>query len=202
MIKKILLTFVLALSVTLCIGQAKPIYFYGDKITTDKDKITSYGIYGKLSTEDIWTFKRFDLYDNLLQTGSYADSLLTIPHGKFIFYGDIQAFNNLNLTTYRIKNKFRYTAQEGNFVNGLEQGPWYNYYPDGNILSVQNFKDGKLNGLFVSRDRYGKDIITGNFVNGEKDGEWRFEKEKRLDVFEAGILKSSTYIKKEKKSNN
>lgn len=183
-------------------SQAKPIYFYGDKITTDKDKITSYGIYGKLSTEDIWTFKRFDLYDNLLQTGSYADSLLTTPHGKFIFYADIQAFNNLNLTTYKIKNKFRYTAQEGSFVNGLEQGPWYNYYPDGNILSVQNFKDGKLNGLFVSRDKYGKDIITGKFVDGQKEGEWRFEKERRLDVFEAGILKSSTYIKKEKKKAN
>lgn len=200
MAKHTFFTFLLFIATSFCFGQAKPIYFYGNKVTTDKDRITSYGIYGKLSTEDIWTFKRFDLYDNLMQTGSYADSLLTIPHGKFIFYADVQAFNNFNLTNYKLKNKTRYTAQEGTFVQGLEQGPWINYYPDGNILSVQNFKDGKLNGKFVSRDKYGKDIISGMYVDGDKDGEWRFEKERRIDTYKDGVLQTSIYIKKEKRN--
>jgi hypothetical protein len=58
-------------------AQVTPVYLYGDRITTDKNKATSYAIYGKLSTEDLWMFKRYDLDNNLTQTGSYSDAALT-----------------------------------------------------------------------------------------------------------------------------
>ncbi|TKC10578.1 hypothetical protein FA048_10380 [Pedobacter polaris] len=179
-------------------SQVRPIYLYGNQVTKDKDKATSYAVYGKISTEDVWTFKRYDLYDNLIQTGSYADESLTMAHGKFTFYSDITQFNNIYQERFALKGKTRFISQEGNFVNGLEQGKWFLFYPDGNVLSAQEFLDGKMHGIFITYDRFGVAVISGNYVNGEKHGEWSLEKGKVREVYDMGILKSREYTKKGK----
>ena len=179
-------------------AQVAPIYFYGNQVTQDKDKATSYAVYGKLSTGDIYTFKRFDLYDNLLQTGSFSDELLAVPHGRFTFYSDVNEFNLLYKESFTIRGKTRFVSQEGNFVNGVEQGKWLLYFPDGNIFNSQEFIDGKLDGKFLTFDRYGKTIVSGNYALGEKDGEWLFEKEKIREIWNKGVLVSREKIKKSK----
>lgn len=180
------------------LAQMNAIYFAGEKITTDKAKATSYAVYGKLSNEELWVFKRFDLNDNLIQTGSYRNEMLSIPHGKFVFYMDIEAFNNLHQTNFKFRGITRFVSQEGNFVNGHEEGKWLFYYPDGNILSIQHFKNGKLDGEFINYDKFGRIIIKGNYLNGEKDGEWIFDKGKKKAIYEKGELKSSTDTNKKK----
>lgn len=179
-------------------AQVAPIYFYGNQVTQDKDKATSYAIYGKLSTGNIYTFKRFDLYDNLLQTGSFANETLTVPHGKFTFYSDVNDFNIMYKQSFSIKGKTRFVSQEGNFVNGKEQGKWLLYFPDGNVFNSQEFVDGKLNGKFITFDRYGKSIVSGNYVDGEKDGEWLYEKDKIREIWQMGVLISKEKIRKKK----
>lgn len=179
-------------------AQVKPIYFYGNQITQDKDKATSYAVYGKLSTENVWTFKRYDLWDNLLQTGSYSDETLTVAHGKFLFYSDIQEFNNNYLTRYVIKGKTRFLSQEGYFENGLEQGKWILYFPDGNIFNVQELANGKRNGKFITYDKHGVELIAGNYVDNLKDGEWLLEKGKVREIWDMGVLKSREKIKNKK----
>lgn len=179
-------------------AQVAPIYFYGNQVTPDKNKATSYAVYGKLSTGNIYTFKRYDLYDNLLQTGSFSDELLAVPHGKFTFYSDVNEFNYIYKESFTIKGKTRFVSQEGTFVNGLEQGKWLVYYPDGNVFNTQHFVDGKLNGEFITFNRYGQSIVSGNYVNGEKDGEWLFTKDKIREVYNMGVLVSREKIKKSK----
>ncbi|RZJ80012.1 MAG: hypothetical protein EOO47_08990 [Flavobacterium sp.] len=179
-------------------AQVAPIYFYGNQVTQNKEKATSYAVYGKLSTGDIYTFKRFDLYDNLLQTGSFSDESLAVPHGKFTFYSDVNEFNLLYKQSFTIKGKTRFVSQEGNFVNGVEQGKWLLYFPDGNVFNSQEFVDGKLDGKFLTFDRYGKTIVSGNYVLGEKDGEWLFEKDKIREVWNNGVLVLREKIKKSK----
>ena len=179
-------------------AQVTPIYFYGNQLTQDKDKATSYGIYGKLSTENLWAFKRYDLYDNLIQTGFYADELLRVAHGKFAFYESIERFNLINRESFTIKGKERFLAQEGAFVNGLEQGKWFHYFPDGNVFNVQNFVDGKLNGKFITYDRYGNFVIMGNYVDDKKHGEWLLKKGKIRELWEMGVLISREKVKKSK----
>lgn len=196
--KNILLLFSLQLFYLGVNAQVRPIYFYGDQLTKDKDKATSYAVYGKVSTDSVWSFKRYDLYDNLLQTGSYSDETLTVAHGKFTFYADIIQFNNAYLERFVIKGKSRFVAQEGNFVNGLEQGKWLVFFPDGNIFSSQEFVDGKLHGKFITYNRYGVEVTNGNFVTGEKDGEWLVEKGTIREIWIMGLLVSRENIKKKK----
>ena len=183
-------------------AQVTPIYFDGEKITTNKDIATSYAIYGKLSTENLWVFKRYDLYDNLIQTGSYSDEGLTTPHGKFIFYMDVETFNRLNSTNFKLKGTTRFTSQQGTFVNGVEHGRWLLFFPDGNVLNSQDFVNGKLHGEFVTYDKLGKVVIKGNYVDGERDGEWIFEKGEQKAIYDHGTLKSSFYVDKKKINKN
>lgn len=196
--KNIIIIIGLILSSYALNAQVKPIYFYGDQLTNDKDKATSYAVYGKVSTDSVWSFKRYDLYDNLLQTGSYSDETLTVAHGKFTFYADIIQFNNVYLERFVIKGKSRFVAQEGNFVNGLEQGKWLVFFPDGNIFSSQEFVDGKLHGKFITYNRYGVEVTNGNFVTGEKHGEWLLEKGTIREIWNMGVLVSRENIKKKK----
>ncbi|RZL66906.1 MAG: hypothetical protein EOO93_04655 [Pedobacter sp.] len=196
--KNIIIIIELILSSYALNAQVKPIYFYGDQLTNDKDKATSYAVYGKVSTDSVWSFKRYDLYDNLLQTGSYSDETLTVAHGKFTFYADIIQFNNVYSERFVIKGKTRFVAQEGNFVNGLEQGKWLVFFPDGNIFSSQEFVDGKLHGKFITYNRYGVEVTNGNFVTGEKHGEWLLEKGTIREIWNMGVLVSRENIKKKK----
>ncbi|RZL49894.1 MAG: hypothetical protein EOP00_06195 [Pedobacter sp.] len=196
--KNILCFFSLLLFCLSISAQVKPIYFYGNQITQDKDRATSYAVYGKISTEDLWTFKRYDLYDNLLQTGSYSDESLTVAHGKFTFYSDINQFNNQYLERFVIKGKTRFISQEGYFDYGKEQGKWYLFFPDGNIFTSFDFVDGLLHGQLLTYNRYGVVMLSGNYVKGEKHGEWLLEKGTIREIWENGVLKSREQIKKKK----
>lgn len=199
--KKYLLFFMVGICSLAAKAQLKPVYFYGDAVTQDATKATSYGVYGKLSTEDLWVLKRYDLEDNLLQTGSYKDEVLTIPHGQFVFYMDLNYFNMIGKENFKLKNKTRFKYQEGSFVDGLEQGKWVLYYPDGNILNEQHYKDGKLDGEFKTLDRFGNILISGNYVMGLKEGEWIVEKGTMKQLYEKDMLKSSENIKRGKKQS-
>ena len=197
--KRILLILLFSFAIIQIQAQVTPIYFKGEKTTTNKNEATSYAIYGKLSTEELWVFKRYDLWDNLIQTGSYSDDQLTTPHGKFTFYMDLASFNESHLTAYRLKGKTRFKSQEGTFVNGLEHGRWLLFYPDGNLLNVQDFVNGKAHGDFITFDKYGKIVIRGIYTDGEREGEWLFESGAKKVIYEKGVAKSSTNVEKQKK---
>lgn len=184
------------LCATITKAQVKPIYFVGNVITADSTKATSYAIYGKLDTENLWSFKRYDLYDNLLQTGSFKDEQLSIPHGKFTYYMDVEYFNLLNKTFYYLKDRYRFISQIGYFENGKEVGNWYTFYPDGAIFVTVKFENGLMNGDYKNYTRKGILESSGKYVDGKRDGEWMFYQGLQKDVYEMGELKSSVKDKK------
>ncbi|RYF24598.1 MAG: hypothetical protein EOO42_05480 [Flavobacteriales bacterium] len=177
-------------------SQAKPIYFNGNRITTNADQATSYGVYGKLSGEDLWVLKRFDLYDNLMLSGSYKDELLTKPHGKFIFYGSIYDYNYENFTNFKNSKTDRYTSQQGEFVDGLEEGKWYDYFPDGAIMGFRTYHNGKLQGEVSFYNHKGRRFLNGNYKDGLRDGVWYDLKRKVKEVFENDKLISTSKLTK------
>lgn len=177
-------------------AQVTPIYFVGDQVVSDKGIANSYAVYGKLSTEDLWIYKRYDLHDHLMQTGSYKDAALTIPHGKFIFYMDVERFNSLYDTNFKLKGTGRFISQIVTFVNGVAHGRWLLFYPDGNVLNSQDVLNGNLNGEFITYDRLGNIEVKGNYVNGEPDGDWIFNGGVQKVVYEKGVVKSSVIVPK------
>lgn len=169
-------------------GQVTPLYFNGNERVLDKEKANNYGITGKLSNQDLWMFKRYDLYDNLIQTGSYKDENLTIPHGIFIFYGSVSRFNMLNESYFDIKTGDLYKTQEGEFVDGKEEGFWKVFYPDGRIAILQEFKKGKRNGIYQEADKKGRVAIKGQFIDDKKEGNWLLKYGKIVETYKDDVL--------------
>jgi antitoxin component YwqK of YwqJK toxin-antitoxin module len=199
--QSVLLLFLCSLNF-LSFAQVKPIYFEKNKITSDSTKATSYAVFGKLSNEELWVFKRFDLYNNLIQTGSYKDSLLTKPHGEFVFYNYINDFNTENKENFKSNGKLLFVYQIGNYVDGVENGKWQLFYPDGSPLSLQNFVNGKLEGSYKAFDKFGNILQDGNYSNNQRNGEWFFVREGKKALYEDGTLISSGLIRKEKNRKN
>lgn len=194
MMKVRLVILIMVTTVFQAFSQAKPIYFNGNRITSNADQATSYGVYGKLSEQDLWVLKRFDLYDNLMLSGSYKNEDLTKPHGKFTFYSSIFDYNQDNFTNFKNPKTDRYISQQGEFVDGVEQGKWYDYFPDGKIMGFRNYVDGKLHGEISFYTHKGRRILHGHYRHGLRDGIWLDLKKKVKEVFENDKLISTSKL--------
>lgn len=186
--KKVLI-FILSMALSTSIfAQAKPIYFYGSKITTDPAIATAYGIYGKVGPDSLCVLKTYNLMDELLSTGVYKDETLKVEHGDFVFYNDYRDFNYEYNTTFYLKDKTRFVSQKGRFEEGLQTGRWISFFPNGNIFTVTNYTAGKKNGLYAYYDIVGNVIQTGKYVMDKKDGEWFYNRGKKREVYVMGVL--------------
>ena len=54
------------------------------------------------------------------------------------------------------------------------------YYENGRVQQEGFFKDGKLDGVWVSYDEKGNKVAVGEYTNGLKTGKWMFFNEKSL----------------------
>ena len=140
---------------------------------------TSFAIYGKLSNDSIYVYKRYDIYNNLMITGSFKDEDLSIPHGKFTFYSDVETFNETNYSSFPYTDKNIFVAEVGTYEDGLSVGRWQTYYPDGKPFAVVNFEKGLKQGEFVVYDKNGKVETLGNYIDDKKEGEWLLKRGKK-----------------------
>lgn len=179
------------------LSQTTPIYFNSDGVTNDAKSATSYGVYGKLSDQNLWVLKKFDFDDNLLVSGSYKDELLTQPHGKFVFYNNITEYNNRNFKNFYDRWKDRYISQAGEYVDGLANGVWNNYFPDGTLMHYANYTNGELDGEFRSYSPKGKVIFLGHHKNGIKMGTWYDVDRREKTTYENDQLIRKTRLTRE-----
>ncbi|SFG78566.1 toxin-antitoxin system YwqK family antitoxin [Pedobacter insulae] len=180
-------------------AQLKPIYFLGDNVISDSTKATSYGIYGKLSGEEFFILKTYDLADNLIYTGSFKDADLKIPHGNFVYYNSIEGFNLVHDTFFFIEGKERFIAGKGSYVDGYQNGRWINFYPDGKIFSVITYVMGIRHGFTGTYSKRGKLMTSGTYKLDKKDGEWLNGKVK--DTYIDGVIQLPLGRKSKNKLN-
>lgn len=143
--------------------------------------------------------------------GFYADSKRqkyegTFEHGKevglFSFYDDTKAksiiatreFNATDNSAYTIfydqaKNK----VSEGKVINKLFDGEWKYYHKASKtIMTVENYKNGKLEGLRSVYYPSGKIAEETNYKNNVKDGVYKNFSENGI-VLEESIYKNNEY---------
>lgn len=172
-------------------GQYKPIYFWGENIVTDSTKATSYGIFGKLTGENLYALKVFDLRNNLITTGTYKDEKLKIAHGAFVYYASVQVFNGMNATNFVLKDKERFLSGKGFFTDGKKTGRWISFYPDGRIMNVTSYVNDIKHGFFGVYTKKGKVVVSGTYIDDEKDGEWLYDNGKVKEIYVKGVKQSA-----------
>jgi antitoxin component YwqK of YwqJK toxin-antitoxin module len=154
-------------------AQLRKVYFDDkDRFTADSTQAASYGIYGYVSAEDLYLFKKYDRDGFMMTTGAFRDSTLQVPEGKFVYYDWVDPNDGFRQLELYQAGKERYVTMKGSFMRGKQHGQWLSYYVDGSVKNVVNYDNGLLNGPFKSFNRDGDLAESGQFVNGKKDGKW------------------------------
>jgi hypothetical protein len=199
MMKK--LVFFLGCLLIFCLGleaQVKTVYYVGDEVITDSTLVryaTSYAVYGKLTNDSLYAYKRYDIYDSLMSTGFFKDEALKVPHGKFVHYLTVPAFNELYNLSFYDEDYTSFVYEKGEYVDGLSVGRWSSYYPNGKVMATVVFEAGLQQGEFVSYDAKGQVETFGKYVNGKKEGEWLFRRGKKKVFYVNNVIQKKASAK-------
>jgi hypothetical protein len=126
----------------------------------DSSKATSKIIYHKyLEDTTLWSASQLSMNNQLEVEGVYKDRGLSIPHGLFKYY-----YNGG--TTHYLK-------VEGYYYNGIKYGAWTEYFPNRKKSKVTTLRGAVLDGPYeVYNGIDSIPIIKGQYIKGQKDGEW------------------------------
>ncbi len=58
------------------------------------------------------------------------------------------------------------------FKTGKADGKWINFYKNGNLKSIRNWKDGKLNGKYIIYLENGNKVSEVDYTNGKENGKY------------------------------
>ena len=197
MMKRLLIIICLSFSAFANAQTYRTLLTKSGKLTTDYTTADTYILYQKVA-DSAWLVKQFTMHDILLTSGTYKDEALKIPHGKFYYY-DVVAFTHVE-NNHMVYDTLVKPKSVGFYLNGVKNGVWLNYYPDGKKAYAVTFENGKLNGLFESY--YDMDSspvnLSGYCVNNLREGNWcKLRADSTVDTYftyESGIVvKSKPY---------
>ena len=93
----------------------------------------------------------------------------------FFILGMIHVSYCQDTTSVNAKNgfyreEFGSLKMEGNYADGLKYGVWITYYPTGYINKVEEFHQGKRNGVFIEFDNKGTITSQATYKEDKLDG--------------------------------
>jgi hypothetical protein len=196
--KRLLFMLVLVLSTLSGWSQVKTVFYdEEDHVISDSTQAASYAIYGKVTGDSLYTFKKFDADGYVTVTGAFEDDSLKLAQGKFVYYDWVDDVSTLGNTLPSDQAKDRYVYVTGNFQNGKKTGRWYTFYPNGSLKNVVTFVNDVMNGEFKYFNTKGKLETSGTYVNGKKDGEWVSSGGRKIEQYRNDKVLST--VKKSKK---
>jgi len=143
-----------------------------DQLTLDSALAVTYGVFGKIEGDSVYTFKKYDFTGVLLASGSFQDDKMEVPQGKFVYYSWITPENNTTNSGFEINGKERFIELTGSYIDGKRSGRWITFYPDGTIKQVVTFSQGIIHGPYQAFDADGKVQVAGIYKSGKKEGTW------------------------------
>lgn len=173
--KRVLIQLLFVLVMGLSVG-----YSQKKIIQTDKEKkecsVTAQDVVPDINTVYYW-YKSNQIFET---KGDYSGDLL---HGEFVRY----SWSNELL-------------EKGMYDLGVKIGDWKQWYPDGKLKQIEQWRKGKLDGAFYEFDAEGKLVQKGKYCKGLKKGQWVIGRDTLQ--YKKGVIKvkkpKKVKIKKEK----
>jgi len=157
--------------------------------TKNKEGLTIEGVINKKKKNGL--FKVYDQNNKLIKQEYYRNDTL-------FFSGEVDSLNNKNgLWIYYYSNGK--VKKKGGYKNNQKNGPWEFYYDNNDIEQKGSYENGKpvgvwtwwyknkkerrkeeyikgkINGLVLEYDTSGTTITEGNYINGIREGEWKYQ---------------------------
>ena len=144
--------------------------------------ISSEGIYKNGFEIDQWIFYYEE--GQLDEIGSYSFGLKNGLWGRFHMDGTLKLEETYNLG--RLINVTDYYLSDGSIVNSGSlkdgNGEFLDYYDNGSLFSISNYKDGYLNGVYKEFHLNGKESIVGNYNKNTRVGYWYTFSKRGLEI--------------------
>ncbi|MGZ3767220.1 MAG: toxin-antitoxin system YwqK family antitoxin [Mucilaginibacter sp.] len=171
--KKLLLLLVLTLPACFAEAQVYRTFLDENGHSTDSAKAKTYIIFRQLA-DTAWLMQHYDKNGNIMEAGTFKDRALQIPHGKFVFYHKFAPKNLKNKSFARAGlDTMNHLKTYGVYKDGLKEGYWVDYFPNGHKAVVNYYEHGKLNG---PSETYNYDTNTvlarGSYENDQREGHW------------------------------
>jgi antitoxin component YwqK of YwqJK toxin-antitoxin module len=103
------------------------------------------------------------------QKGEYAEAKIFYNDGKVKAEGRFHKRKKDGVWKYYAHDPY-YLAKEESYKDGVKDGRWRIYYPDGQLSSEINWKDGLREGPWLEYFENGDPRIIAYFKNGKLDG--------------------------------
>jgi antitoxin component YwqK of YwqJK toxin-antitoxin module len=179
-------------------SQVKTVYYdEEDNTISDSTQAASYAIYGKLTGDSLYTYKKYDAEGYVTVTGSFRDDSLKVAQGKFVYYDWVDDQTSMGNAVLSTAGKERYILVTGNFKDGKKSGKWLTFYPDGTLKNVMTFVNDVVDGEYKYFDSKGSLQISGTYVKGKKNGQWISSGGRKIEQYKDNQVLST--VKKSKK---
>jgi hypothetical protein len=196
--KRLLFLLAIVLSTVSGWSQVKTVYYdEQDHVISDSTQASSYAIYGRVTGDSLYTFKKYDEEGYVTVTGAFRDDSLKHAEGKFVYYDWVDEVSTLGNTLPSDQAKDRYVYVTGNFHDGKKTGRWYTFYPNGSLKTVVTFNDDVMNGEFKYFNTKGNLETSGTYLNGKKNGQWVSSGGRKIEQYSNDKVLST--VKKSKK---
>lgn len=129
------------------------------------------GKYIKQKRDSIWLFYS-DVDGKLLSSETYKKGVL---HG----------------TTKTFYPETGNVAETIEYFNGIKEGPYKKYFPDGELMTEGTYKNDVLVGKFTLYHPNGKIQVKGKYKNGRQIGNWEYFDEEGNPVSEEDFKKDN-----------
>jgi len=199
--KKLLSTLLFLQVVSLVNAQDYKLFIDDNGRPAEVYKATSY-IVVKHLVDTGWLMQNYDMENVILQSGTFKDRNLQIQNGKFVYFRRLNFYNNKEIKESLKSDTANYITTEGSFKDGKKDGQWIDYFTASKVKQEVHYKDGILNGAYRSyNDDQTTIALSGNYVNGARDGDWHiFSPERNVietEKYRKGkiLSRETTFIK-------
>ena len=105
----------------------------------------------------------FICFSNLIASVRVSYSELYNERG--VWYS-IHTNSSFNGTAYKLSNDSKLVIQQTNYIDGLEWGKYYEWWPSGNKKTDGTYKAGLMHGRWKFFNENGKIYCAGSYING------------------------------------
>lgn len=173
---KLLVTLSIAALLNLtCFCQVKKIYLNSEgTAVSGPQRAASYVLIKKLA-DSAYSVQKYSLRDTVIFKGTYKDSLMNVPNGRFTYYTKKILPEVLNGVARGFDSN-NYISKVGYFSNGEKTGVWVEFGKRNFKQCSYLYKNNKLNGTYTRYDKYHNDYIMeeGTYKDDKREGDWNF----------------------------
>ncbi|MDB5090069.1 MAG: Gram-negative bacterial tonB protein [Mucilaginibacter sp.] len=125
--------------------------------------------------DSAYSVREYNLRDTVIFKGTYKDSLMNVPNGRFTYYTKKILPEVLNGVAKGFDTN-NYISKVGYFLNGEKTGLWIELGKRNFKRCSYFYKNNMLNGTYTRYDNYHKDYIIeeGTYIDDKREGDWNF----------------------------